>query len=149
MSQKVGMRMKNLRELRTFMTFALVGIMNTLIDWGIFWLTYSLAEMHYLVAQTLAYACGMINSYVLNKSWTFKVKNKANPVETGKFVAVNVICLSLSYLLLYGWNSFVGEYMLIGKAAVTAVLMVLNYLLSKQWVFKTNEESASMQNDWE
>lgn len=141
--------MKNFRELRTFMTFALVGIMNTLIDWGIFWFTYSLAGMHYLVAQTLAYACGMINSYVLNKSWTFKVKNKANPVETGKFLAVNLICLCLSYLLLYGWNSFVGEYMLIGKAVVTAVLMVLNYLLNKQWVFKTNEESVNIQNDWE
>ncbi|MDT2255554.1 GtrA family protein [Paenibacillus larvae] len=116
---------------------------------GDFWFTYSLAGMHYLVAQTLAYACGMINSYVLNKSWTFKVKNKANPVETGKFLAVNLICLCLSYLLLYGWNSFVGEYMLIGKAVVTAVLMVLNYLLNKQWVFKTNEESVNIQNDWE
>lgn len=141
--------MKNLRELRTFITFALVGMMNTLIDWGVFWLTYSLVGMHYLVAQTIAYSCGMINSYVLNKSWTFKVKNKANPAETGKFLVVNLVCLCLSYVLLYGWNAFVGEYMFIGKVAVTAILMVLNYLLNKQWVFKTREESINMQKEWE
>ena len=52
--------------------FAVVGIINLSITY-LFFYFFILLNYNYFVSATIGYVAGMINSYVLNKMWTFNV----------------------------------------------------------------------------
>lgn len=129
-----------------FIKFGLVGVMNTAVDF----LVYALLTwigMQYLVAQVFSYSAGTVNSYVVNKLWTFGGKGnggtenrKAVTVDKGefaRFVLVNIGTLLLSIALLYVLKTGLGFHPLIAKIGVTAVTVVVNYIGSKLWVFRS------------
>lgn len=55
--------------------FALVGVVNTLIDFAVYALLTTIG-VNYILAQWISYSAGILNSYVMNRKWTFKKKKK-------------------------------------------------------------------------
>ena len=51
--------------------FALVGVVNTAVDVGLFWVLQAVLGVPYLIANVISYSAGTLNSFVLNKVWTF------------------------------------------------------------------------------
>jgi len=49
--------------------------MNTVVDFAVFALLAA-GGLSVLLAQWLAYGCGVLNSYLWNRRWTFRVKGK-------------------------------------------------------------------------
>ena len=138
-----GGRMQGLIQ---FIKFGLVGVMNTAVDF----LVYALLTwigMQYLVAQVFSYSAGTLNSYVVNKLWTFGGKGaagaenrkagKVDKKEFARFVLVNIGTLLLSIVLLYVLKTGLGLHPLIAKIGVTAITVVVNYIGSKLWVFRS------------
>ena len=80
--------------------FVVVGCANFVVSFAAFYWSY-----HYLplgessgrgaVANVLAYAAGMINSFVLNRLWTFRAEGQV-AVHAFKFVALNAATLVAS-----------------------------------------------------
>lgn len=60
--------------------FAIVGVANTLIDYGMFTLLTRFGGVQVYLANVIGYACGMLNSYVFNRAWTFKAQDKFFPL---------------------------------------------------------------------
>jgi putative flippase GtrA len=137
-----------------FIKFGLVGVMNTGVDFIVYTLLM-LAGVHYLGAQVVSYAAGTVNSYVVNKLWTFKGQVHDNEKAKGgsasasrgtgfsanrgeflRFVLLNAATLLLSLLLLYMLKSGLGLHALLAKLLVTGVTVVANYIGSKLWVFR-------------
>ncbi|MNI87017.1 GtrA-like protein [compost metagenome] len=129
--------------------------MNTGVDFIVYTLLM-LVGVHYLAAQVVSYAAGTVNSYVVNKLWTFKGQrpireeeadqgnaesgNKrlsANRREFLRFALLNGGTLLLSLVLLYALKSGLGLHALIAKLLVTGVTVVANYIGSKLWVFRS------------
>ena len=54
-----------------FIKFAIVGVLNTLVDFAVFQ-AFNLLLGWVYAAQVLGYTAGMINSYVWNSGWTFR-----------------------------------------------------------------------------
>lgn len=137
-------RRQNLVE---FIKFGLVGIMNTGVDFLVFTLLM-LAGVQYMAAQVVSYAAGTLNSYVVNKLWTFKGqehgqgdgrKAKAGGFDRKEFIrfaGLNGATLLLSLLLLYGFKSGLGLNSFLAKLAVTGFTVLANYAGSKLWVFR-------------
>lgn len=124
-----------------FIRFGLVGVMNTGVDFLVFTLLIALG-MHYLAAQTMAYAAGTLNSYAVNKLWTFRGQGSARGDrrrlggELLRFVALNGASLLLSLALLYLLKDGLGFPALLAKLLVTVCTVVVNYAGSKLWVFR-------------
>lgn len=55
--------------------FALVGVVNTLIDFAVYALLTTIG-VNYILAQWISYSAGILNSYVMNRKWTFEKKEK-------------------------------------------------------------------------
>ncbi|OMF31796.1 hypothetical protein BK133_15450 [Paenibacillus sp. FSL H8-0548] len=128
-----------------FITFNLVGLLNTAIDFIMFSLLIWIGT-YYLIAQVIAYSAGMLNSFVLNSRYTFnKVKgepavSKPKQLETSvRFVIWNGILLGITLLLLAALTQWWGLNELLAKLIVTVVTVVLNFYGSKKWVFKANK----------
>lgn len=123
-----------------FITFNLVGLLNTLIDFLLFTLLIWFGA-YYLLAQVIAYGAGMINSYVLNSRYTFG--KKENPASTPKqlnmsvrFIVWNGMLLGFTLLLLMAFNEWWGLNEVVSKLIVTVVTVALNFYGSKKWVFR-------------
>ena len=73
--------------------FLMVGILNTIVGYGIYAILVFF-HMNYLIANTISTALGILHSYLWNRFYTFKSKEKAGK-EFAKFVSV----YALSYLI--------------------------------------------------
>src|SRR6266699_5385075 len=75
--------------------FVIVGTLNTLVDVLVLNLLLRLFPTHLtqmlLVYNTFAYGCGAINSFLLNKYWTFESRRRLASSEIGRFVVVTLI----------------------------------------------------------
>jgi len=121
--------------------FALVGVSNFFVSFAVFYLS-----LRYLpdavrrhvpaaaAANLLAYLAGMVNSFLLNRSWTFKASG--NPLaQAARFVAVNLSSLALSTFVMYRFVDVRGYPELAVWIPTTLVVMTLNYLGCKHWAF--------------
>lgn len=123
-------------EITRLIKFNIVGVMNTVIDFIIFFLCVSLFKMVIVPAQIIAYSMGIINSYFMNRFWTFQIKKKQTRKEFILFVVINLFSLILSTVLIQYLLKLLSS-LLIAKLIVTAIIMVINYLGQRFIVFKT------------
>ena len=69
--------------------FSLVGCLNTAVDLlalnALFWLFPTRNIGLLLMENSLAYSVGAVNSFLLNKYWTFRCAGRAGPREVERF----------------------------------------------------------------
>lgn len=127
--------------------FAAVGFVNTLIDFSIFNLLLALFAVTggrgLLLCNAMAFLAASLNSYFLNRKWTFAQKDAATLRQflmfftlTAGGLLVNSVVL---YLLVAGLPQPSGLrsalWVNAAKAAATAASLVWNYLAYRHVVF--------------
>ncbi|WP_369546623.1 GtrA family protein [Bacillus velezensis] len=120
-------------KVKTAGRFCTVGVGNTLIDFGVFFLLAA-CYVPYLPAQICSYSAGIINSYVWNRKWTFRVKRKADGTEIMRFLMINLAASGITFLLLYAFQKG-GCSLLVSKFAATIGGMMMNFIGNRIWVF--------------
>jgi len=115
--------------------YIVVGIINTLLTLVVIWLMRNVFHTPLVVANVTGYVLGFINSFLLNRSWTFKSFNDWKK-EFIKFLMVFFICYLIQLgvlLLLEKYTGLKETYnVLIGMVVYTA----LNFLFNKYFTFK-------------
>ena len=124
------------RGLGQFIKFNVVGIMNTAVDFGVFMILNRYLGLIYAVSQVISYSCGMVNSYFLNKFWTFQKREGFTAIEVTKFILVNLCSLGVSLLVLYILQSKWSWEVLPSKVLATGFSVGVNFLGNKFWVFE-------------
>lgn len=128
------------KNLVQFIKFNLVGVLNTLVDLGVYAVLTAVGLNKY-VAQVISYACGVLNSYLFNTLWTFKKERRRTAKEFFLFVCVNVVSLGVSLGMLYVAEHYLHvEGKLLQKLIATPVAMVVNFFGNKLFVF-THEDN--------
>lgn len=127
-------------SLKKFVKYSLVGIVNTAIDFSIYIALTRLIPWfadNYLIANAISFTVAVTNSFILNKRWTFKYTNKHQlHFQYFKFVIVNLFTLTIVELALYILVSQFGVYDLFAKIVITCFGVVINFSLSRFWVFR-------------
>ena len=123
-------------KFRHISRFSLVGVSNTLIDFLVFTILNSLGAGS-AVSQAAGYGCGVVNSFIFNKKWTFqdKTTGKKNVQGVMKFLTINLIILLLTTLAIDLLTDNMGINVYISKVLVTLLAQVINFLGYKLWVF--------------
>ncbi|QHW35199.1 GtrA family protein [Paenibacillus rhizovicinus] len=127
------------------MKFGAVGLLNTGADLLVFTMLTA-AGSNVVTAQIIAYACGMLNSYLLNRSWTFR-SNASRSREMPRFILLNLVVLACVTWLLELLHSGAGMSLLTSKLAATGAGMLVNYAGSRFWVFGTRGYSSETRSD--
>lgn len=127
----------NLVELiKKGLKFCITGGLNTVIDFAVTTVLNVVLHLNINVAKPIGYLCGMANSFVMNKKWTFKTENRATKKELIKFILVNACMLGLSLVLINLFKTHLNFGDTLSNLLSTAVVMVINFLISNFWVFK-------------
>ena len=87
--------------------FAIVGVLNTLVDFAVFQsLNLTLGWVY--AAQVIGYTAGIINSYLWNSNWTFREQRTRSLREMGLFLLVNLASLGVSLGMIWLLRDVVG-----------------------------------------
>ena len=133
---------KNLRILysrfRNFILYGLIGGFCATLDFGIYTLLCHFDIMPYLWANVISIHCGIICSFLLNRSINFKVKDKAAQ-RFLSFYMVGLMGLGISECMLFlmvtqgEWNE------IISKLISVVVVALVQFVLNKYITFKTKQ----------
>jgi len=120
-------------------SFALVGVVNTFIDLGIFLAAYNLLQLPLIPANVLAWLVAVSGSYVMNSFITFAAESgrQLRWRAYGAFVASGIAGVIANTAILV-----VASYwlpVLAAKLLAIAVSFVVNFSLSHFVVFRTRE----------
>jgi putative flippase GtrA len=122
----------------SFLRFIVVGCVNFVVSFAAFYASY-----HYLplgghgrgaVANVLAYAAGMINSFILNRLWTFEAEGSVG-VHAAKFAVLNVATLAASTIVVLLLVDWAGLPALAVWLPLTIAILAAHYLGMKHWAF--------------
>ena len=127
--------------------FALVGVTNFVVSFSVFYLTYRYMPeaLRALVpaaaaANLAAYLAGMVNSFLLNRNWTFRASGDA-ATQAVRFALVNVASLALSTLVMFVFVDLMQYPEIAVWVPTTLVVMTLNYLGCRHWAFAPSSAS--------
>ncbi|MFZ7127484.1 MAG: GtrA family protein [Desulfobacterales bacterium] len=123
-------------SLRQFAVFSAIGVLNTLIHYGVFYALLNGFGIHYLVSSGIGYGCGLVNSYLLNRKFTFRVARGRNISEFGKFVIVNIVALSVNLVLMKALVDVAGLRPEIAQVFAIVGSLAANFAGNKAWTFK-------------
>ncbi len=129
-----------LEVLKQLVRFNIVGVLNTLLTYGIYsGLVY--LGVHHLAAVAIEYAFGIVFSYLLNKRFTFAVRGGGSRMF-GRMLLAYVPTLLLNALLLWllvdrlHWNKYVGQAVALGFVSV------LSFVAQRAFVFRPRKETT-------
>ncbi|WP_225223703.1 GtrA family protein [Solibacillus merdavium] len=131
---------------KTFNKFVIVGIINTVIGTSIMFVAYNLFGMGYWISTFLNYFIGSIISYILNKYYTSKSKNR-NFTEVIKFIINIIVCYLIAYtvaknILEFILNSLSSKFIdNISMIFGMIIFVILNYFGQKYFVFKVTDKN--------
>jgi len=117
-------------DIGTVLRFAFVGAITTTLDVVLFAGLTAAAVMP-AAANVFSYSCGILLSYILNRSWTFKVE--ASRLQALKFVLSTLTGLLISTLLVAVLTRLMPA--MYAKLLSVPVVFVWNYLTARIWVF--------------
>lgn len=119
-----------------FVRFCVTGGLNTLVDFVVFFLLTSSLNWPVIPSQVLSYSAGILNSYCINRRWTFQTRNRFFSREMLLFIGVNLAVLGVSVLSVWALTSRIGLGVLLSKLCTTALTMVLGFILNRLIVFR-------------
>ena len=123
-------------NLKKFLKFALTGVGNTLVDLILFRVLYTYLGVNIYLSQVCSYSAGMLNSYLVNRSWTFRTGERFFSLQLVRFIVGNLAVLLLSVLLINLCTVQLGLGKLTAKLVVTCFTLAVNFLISRLWIFK-------------
>ena len=123
---------------RETVSYLIFGVLTTLVDWLVYpvlrWLGHSVA-----LSSAGSWAAAVLFAFVTNKLFVFQSYTFRLKALTREFVSF-VSCRILSGLFSIGAMVVIVDFMgwneWLGKIAVSAISLVLNYIFSKLFIFK-------------
>lgn len=128
--------------------FGLVGVLNTLVDVGVFALCNSVLGLHYTISKIISFSAGVLNSYAWNSRWTFKEQRRKTKKQFLQFVCVNILSLGVSL----GGMAICIDVLHIPNETLCNIIvvplsMLVNFLGNRLFVFKENAPAQENKSD--
>lgn len=117
--------------------FSLVGASNTLLDFLMFTIFHEAFGAGYMISQVIGYSTGIVNSFILNKKWTFEDKSpgKKAAKKLIQFISVNLITLGITLIFMNLLVKTANVNVYAAKVIVTFIAQISNFLIYKLWIF--------------
>jgi putative flippase GtrA len=131
---------------RQVLRFGLVGVLNTVVDLlilnGLLWLFPTTSSLMLLAYNSLTYSMGAINSFFLNKYWTFGRRQRTTRRELVRFTMTTLCGIGWSTIILWLTSNVLHPFLVnrtlwanASKVVAIAGTACISYLGMRLWVF--------------
>lgn len=132
-------------KLKQFISFSLVGGINTILTYLIYLTLYQLINP--TAAMGVGYGLTSILGLFLNDTWVFKVKDHRQLKSVApRYYFSYGLTFILSLVLTSFWNDALGLPKPLAPMFSLMVTVPTNFLLSKFWVFREKGVTAHEKN---
>ncbi len=120
---------------RHLILYGIIGSFSAGLDFVIYTLLVQVAGIPYLIANCISVLGGITTSFALNRSYNFKIKDKAKQRFT-LFLTVGLSGLLLSNLILYVCIEILDMNKVISKLLSIILVVFFQFLANKYITFK-------------
>jgi putative flippase GtrA len=139
-------RLPGAHVLVQFAKFGIVGISNTLLAFAVYTLLLKAFGLWYLAASAIGFGVGMVNSFLLNRRWTFRghVGDALTPV---RWAVVQCSGLGVNEGLLYLSVDAAHVDKLLAQALVQVVVTISTFAANRAWTFRMHSGVPAVDRD--
>lgn len=123
--------------------YIVVGGMTTLVNFVIYAIDMYFG-MDMMINLVVSWVVAVIFAYVTNRIIVFESKENNILHEFTKFVSSRIASLLIEMLLMKICVDFIGIKEYFAKVGVAIVVVIVNYVLSKLWVFSKNNDDEKI-----
>ena len=134
---------------RETIIYTIFGVLTTVVDYVAFSIFHYGIQVNEIISNTIAWALAVAFAYITNKLYVFESKSfniKTLAKEIPSFVLARVFSLVVTNVFLL-FAAHIGMNMLLAKALISIVVIVLNYIFSKLFVFTKKEKTKTTMED--
>lgn len=134
-----------LREKRELVSYLFFGVLTTIVNYIVYLIASRLLGIDYLISNGLAWFFAVLFAYYTNRRWVFQSQatgKVAQGVEFIRFIFGRVLSLVVDMAIMWVGIDLLGlaEYDLWVKTVAQVVVIIMNYVVSKYFVFNKKEE---------
>ncbi len=131
------------KKYEEIINYLVVGILTTIVSLGSYYLcvcTFLNPEsaLELQIANLFSWICAVAFSYITNRKFVFKSENRNHLKEITSFVSSRILTLLMDMAIMFVGVTLLHVNDKIVKIIVQVVVTVMNYILSKLFVFKKN-----------
>ena len=119
---------------RQFVKYGIVGASNTVLTFALYTILVEIG-VQYLVALLLGYLAGSLNSYLLNRRWTFRAGHLAHTSVGPRFAIVQVLAIVANLGLLYLLVHDLEVHKILAQAILTVPVLAVTFFVNRAWSF--------------
>ncbi len=129
---------KKYQEIINYLIAGGLTVLVTVLSYAFF---TKILHIYYIVSNILAWIVAVIFAYVVNRRFVFQSKSskRARVKEIRNFFIFRLLSLLIDTILMYLLVDIFRINDLISKMIVQIVVIVLNYIFSKFFIFKEKE----------
>ncbi|MDF2538305.1 MAG: putative rane protein [Herbinix sp.] len=128
---------------RETISYGIAGVLTTIVNFASYESLFRLGVPN-LTANALAWVIAVTFAYLVNKIKVFASKSKTVKDEAVKitmFYGARVITLGVEQLGMYVFTERLNFARLPVKAGLAVIVIILNYIFSKSYIFKKRQEN--------
>jgi len=135
------------RHPKRFAKFSIVGSLNFLVDIAVLnilsYITGFNKGIFAAIFSAVSFLIANVNSYYLNRKWTFRNNEKKSRYKV--FLAISVMGIVANMLIVYNFTTYISQpyfsdimWLNVSKIIATGFVMFFNYYGYKKYVFNEN-----------
>ena len=136
----------NKKTIIQFIKFGIVGLSNTVISYVIYVLLVYI-NFHYIFANIFAFIISVLNSFFWNNKYVFKSENNKRNIFHSlikTYISYAFSGIIIGNLLLFIFIDILHISKYIAPFFGLFISVPLNFLLNKQWVFKSEKQKEDI-----
>ena len=138
-----GLALWRTERIQELFRYCVIGGLTTLVSFGTLWLFENLLYLEANLANILSILCAVTFAYVTNKLFVFRTHvGSAGALlrEAASFFAARGVTMLVEAGGFFALHSLMHLGSMWAKLAISVVVLVLNYVLSKLIIFRKKKE---------
>ncbi len=128
---------------REFITYAVAGVLTTLVNYISFHIICNILGVDDLIANAIAWVLAVAFAYVVNARFVFldeRDSAKKEAIKVTKFFGARILTFVVEEVGILIFVTILEYNNLIVKACLAVIVIILNYILSKLYIFRRTQE---------
>lgn len=124
------------KKYEEIINYLIVGGMTTLVSIGVYALCTKCFSINYMISNVVSWIISVLFAYITNRIFVFKSKSQNIVLEIYQFFKYRIFSFLIEIFLMYVFVELFNIDDMISKVIVQIIVIVLNYVFSKLFVFK-------------
>lgn len=127
------------KKYEEIVNYLIMGGLTTLVSIIVYAMFTKLFHVNYMISNIISWIASVLFAYVTNKMFVFKTKcenKKKVLIEIYQFFKYRIFSFIIDILLMYVFVEIITFDDMVAKVIVQVVVIILNYIFSKLFVFK-------------